>query len=61
MPGAGMSQSSKGFARHWHVEPPANPDGVFRIADAAGRHLLRKFFTAESARLYAARLEGIVR
>jgi len=58
MDDAGMSQSCKGFAR-WHVEPPATADGVFRVGDAEGHRVRRKFFTAEAAELYAAQLEGI--
>ena len=56
-----LSPLVRRFVRSWHVEPPTTPDGLFRIADAAGHHLLRKFFTAQSAQLYVAQLEGIVR
>ena len=49
---AEMSPLCRRFARRWHVEPPHTADEPWRIADADGQHIRKRFFTEKSANEY---------
>ena len=51
-----MSPLCRRFARRWHVEPPLTPDGLWRIADAQGNHVRKRFFTEKFADDYCGQL-----
>ena len=51
-----MSPLCRRFVQRFHVEPPLTPDGLWRIADAEGKHVRKRFFTEKSADDYCEQL-----